>query len=100
MELGFWGFWGFGVLGVIQADSQYVINIFTRWIRGWVARGWLTADRKPVANREAIELIADRLAGRDVVWEHVKGHSGHPLNELVDSLARARATALRDAAAG
>jgi ribonuclease HI len=85
---------------LIQADSQYVINIFTRWIRGWMARGWLTADRKPVANREAIELIAERLAGRDVIFEHVKGHSGHPLNERVDALARAQATALRDAAAG
>jgi ribonuclease HI len=76
---------------LIQADSMYVINIFTRWLRGWVARGWLTAAKQPVSNRSAIELIAARLDGRDVAWEHVKGHSGHPLNEKVDSLARAQA---------
>ena len=51
------------------------------------------ASGAPIAMR-----IAERLAGRDVVFEHVKGHSGHPLNEVVDSLARAQATALKDAA--
>ena len=56
---------------LIQADSMYVINIFTKWLPGWRARGWLTAAKKPVLNREAIELIAERLAGRDVRWEHV-----------------------------
>lgn len=76
---------------LIQADSMYVINIFTRWLRGWVAKGWQTSAKKPVLNRQAIEMIADRLHGRDVKWEHVKGHSGHPLNEQVDSLARAQA---------
>lgn len=81
---------------LIQADSMYVINIFTRWLPSWRARGWLTAAKKPVLNREAIELIAERLAGRDVRWEHVKGHSGHPLNEQVDSLARAAAERIRD----
>jgi ribonuclease HI len=75
---------------LIQADSMYVINIFTRWLPGWVAKGWQTSAKKPVLNREAIELIAERLIGRDVKWEHVKGHSGHVLNEKVDQLARAQ----------
>jgi len=39
-------------------------------------------------------MIAERLEGRDVTWEHVKGHSGHPLNEQVDSLARAQSEAI------
>jgi ribonuclease HI len=83
---------------LIQADSMYVINIFTRWLSGWRAKGWKTAAKKPVLNREAIEMIADRLDGRDVRWEHVKGHSGHPLNELVDTLARTAAEQIRDQA--
>ena len=81
---------------LIQADSQYVINIFTKWIDVWRRRGWVNAERKPVANREAIEQIAALLAGRDVQWEHVRGHAGHPLNEFVDLRARAAATAVRD----
>ena len=83
---------------LIQADSMYVINCFTRWVKGWRANGWKTAAKKPVANQEAIEMIAELLAGRDVQWEHVKGHAGHALNELVDSLARAAAEKVRDAA--
>jgi ribonuclease HI len=83
---------------LIQADSMYVINIFTRWLKGWRAKGWQTSAKKPVLNREAIELIAQRLEGRDVRWEHVKGHSGHPLNERVDTLARTAAERIRDGA--
>lgn len=81
---------------LILADSQYVIRIFTEWIDGWRSRGWRTGDKKPVSNRPNIELVAGLLAGRDVEWEHVKGHAGHDLNELVDLRARAAATAIRE----
>jgi ribonuclease HI len=81
---------------LVQADSQYVIRIFTEWVDGWMARGWRTADRKPVGNRPNIELIVSLLDGRDIEWEHVRGHAGHDLNELVDKRARAAATAIRD----
>lgn len=79
----------------LQADSQYVINIFTEWLERWRKNGWRTADRKPVQNQRAIEHIADALVDRDVVWEHVKGHAGHPLNERVDTLARDAASAIK-----
>ncbi|MCW3159596.1 ribonuclease H family protein [Micropruina sonneratiae] len=80
---------------LIQADSMYVINTFTEWLHGWVARGWRTASKKPVQNRRAIELVATELNVRDVQWEHVKGHAGHALNEKVDLLARGEATQLQ-----
>lgn len=79
----------------IQADSQYVINAFTKWIGGWKRAGWMTSAKKPVANRQNIEMIADLLAGRDVTWEYVRGHNGHPLNEFVDVKARNAATAIQ-----
>lgn len=80
---------------LIQADSMYVINIFTQWLPSWLARGWRTAGRKPVQNRQAIEMIASQLEGRDIRWEHVKGHTGHRLNERVDSLARLEASRMQ-----
>lgn len=80
---------------LIQADSMYVISTFTEWLPGWIARGWRTSSKRPVQNRKAIEMIAAELEGRDVAWEHVKGHAGHPLNEKVDSLARREATLVR-----
>lgn len=76
---------------LIQADSMYVINIFTQWLPSWLASGWRTGAKKPVQNRQAIEMIASQLEGREIQWEHVKGHAGHLLNERVDSLARQEA---------
>lgn len=81
---------------LIQADSQYTINALTKWIHGWRRRNWQTTDRKPVKNQAAIVSIDELLAGRDVQWEYVRGHAGHPLNEFVDLRARAAATAVRD----
>lgn len=85
---------------LIQADSMYVINVFTEWLPGWIAKGWRTASKKPVQNRQAIEMIAAELETRDVSWEHVKGHAGHPLNEKVDTLARREATGVQSARTG
>jgi hypothetical protein len=33
-------------------DSQYVLKGMTEWLPGWKARGWRTAQRKPVLNVE------------------------------------------------
>lgn len=80
----------------ILADSQYVINTFTKWIFGWKRKGWKKADGSAVLNVELIQEIDTLLQGRNVTWEWVKGHSGHTLNEFVDEKARAAATAYRD----
>lgn len=80
---------------LIEADSRYVIDVFTQWLPGWIKNGWRTSGRKPVANREAIEATASLLEGRDVIWEHVYGHRGHALNEVVDRRARAAAEAVK-----
>lgn len=72
----------------IQTDSSYVINVFTQWLQGWIQSGWRTSAKRDVANRQSIEMIAALLDRRDVEWVHVKGHSGHPENELADQHAR------------
>lgn len=78
---------------VILCDSQYVINSVTQWMPGWKRRGWRKADGKPVLNRELLEALDAALVGRQVSFEWVKGHAGHPLNEAADDLARGAATA-------
>lgn len=75
----------------ILCDSQYVINSVTQWMPGWKRRGWRKADGKPVLNRELLEALDAALQGRDVRFEWVKGHAGHPLNEAADERARAAA---------
>ncbi len=77
---------------LIQADSTYVINVFTEWLPQWRERNMRTGAGKPVKNQDLIEQIDKLLAGRDIKWEWVRGHSGHALNETADRLAGHGAT--------
>jgi ribonuclease HI len=74
---------------VVVSDSTYVVNCFrNRWWKGWHARGWINSQKRPVANRDLWEpLVEVVLARGDVSFRWVKGHSGDPMNDLVDALA-------------
>lgn len=73
---------------LIQADSLYVIKTFTEWLPVWRQLNMRRPGGKEVAHRELIETIDGLLTGRDICWEKVKSHSGHPLNDMADCLAR------------
>lgn len=79
----------------ILCDSKYVIDSVTRWMPGWKRKGWRKSDGKPVLNRELLERIDRAMNGRNVQFEWVKGHAGHPLNEAADLRARAAATSFQ-----
>lgn len=73
----------------LHLDSEYVRKGITEWLPGWKARGWKTAERKPVKNddlwRRLDELVHNR--GHEIHWHWVRGHSGDPGNERADELA-------------
>ena len=73
----------------VVSDSTYVVNCFRdRWWQGWIARGWRNSAGKPVANQDLwVPLIELYRSRADVSMRWVKGHSGDPLNDLVDRLA-------------
>jgi len=74
----------------IRSDSTYVVNCFRdRWYEGWMRRGWKNSQRQPVANRDLWEPLIDMVLGRgdEITFSWVKGHSGDPMNDLVDRLA-------------
>ena len=73
----------------VVSDSTYVVNCFRdAWWKGWLARGWVTSAKKPVANRDLWEPLVTAVRERgDVSFRWVKGHSGDPMNDLVDRLA-------------
>ena len=77
----------------ILADSQYAINVVSKWRLGWKKRGWTKADKKPIKNLELIQEIDRAMEGRRVTFKWVKGHAGHRMNERADDLARACAEA-------
>ena len=68
-------------------DSQYVRQGITSWMSGWKARGWKTADRKPVKNEDLWRRLDEARNRHDVSWHWVKGHADDPLNHRVDALA-------------
>ena len=72
----------------VYTDSQYVQKGITEWIKGWKARGWKTAAKKPVKNVDLWLALDEAQAQHSVSWQWVKGHAGHPENERVDDLAR------------
>lgn len=73
----------------IWTDSSYVKNGITTWIHGWKKKGWKTAAGKPVKNQDLWMELDQLRVGREVDWQWVKGHSGHPGNEMADALANA-----------
>jgi ribonuclease HI len=79
----------------LYTDSQYLRQGITEWLRGWKARGWLTADKKPVKNQDLWERLDAANARHAVEWRWLKGHAGHELNERADELARQEVAALR-----
>lgn len=80
----------------ILADSQYVINTVTKWRHGWKRNGWRKSDRQPIKNLDLIQEIDRAVEGRDITFEWVKGHAGHELNEMADTLARSCAQAYKE----
>ena len=80
----------------LHTDSQYVRQGITEWMKGWKARGWKTADKKPVKNEDLWRQLDAARARHEVDWRWVKGHAGDPLNERADALARAGLKAARD----
>ncbi len=71
----------------VTTDSKYVQQGITEWIHNWKRNGWRTAAKKPVKNSDLWRELDELVSQHDVAWSWVKGHSGHPDNELADSLA-------------
>ena len=72
----------------VTTDSQYVKQGITTWLPAWKARGWRTADRKPVKNMDLWQRLETALTPHRVEWRWIRGHAGHPENERADALAR------------
>lgn len=72
---------------IITTDSTYVKNGITEWIHNWKMKGWKTANKKPVKNKEYWQQLDQEVSRHEITWVWVKGHSGHPENERADELA-------------
>jgi ribonuclease HI len=73
----------------VYTDSEYVRRGISEWLPAWKARGWRTAERKPVKNQDLWQRLDELNARHRIEWHWVPGHAGVPDNERVDRLANA-----------
>lgn len=71
----------------VYTDSEYVKRGITEWVQGWIKRGWRTASKKPVKNRDLWEALLAETPNHEITWEWVRGHDGNEYNERVDQMA-------------
>lgn len=79
----------------LTTDSTYVRDGVTQWMAKWERNGWRTAAGKPVKNKDLWQALGTQVQRHQVSWHWVKGHSGHPENELADALANKGIEGLR-----
>ena len=72
---------------VLHVDSSYVKDGITKWIDGWKAKNWRTANKQPVKNVDLWQALEEQIARHEIEWRWVKGHAGIEGNEKADQLA-------------
>jgi ribonuclease HI len=78
-------------------DSQYLKKGVNDWMPKWKRNGWLTADKKPVVNRDLWERLDMLVVRHQIEWVWTKGHATHTDNNRCDEMAQAAARQIRDA---
>lgn len=71
----------------LTTDSKYVRDGVTTWLPNWKKNNWRTSQKKPVKNQDLWERLEQETLRHVILWHWIKGHSGHPENELADQLA-------------
>lgn len=81
------GFSGSHLPVFVYSDSKYVVDGIKLWVPGWKSRGWKKADNKEPENLalwKELDQLTSSFQKIDFIW--VKGHAGHPQNELCDQM--------------
>jgi ribonuclease HI len=73
----------------VHSDSSYVINGITKWVKGWIKKGWVTSAKTQVENRDLWERLFALCQGKNIDWRYVGGHVGVAGNERCDRIATA-----------
>lgn len=78
----------------VVTDSRYIVDGMSKWLKGWMAKGWKTASGDPVKNQDLWQRLLAAAAPHQVSYHWIRGHTGHPENERCDALARAAISSL------
>lgn len=73
---------------ILTTDSKYVCDAINKgWAVSWKKNGWRKSDKKPALNHEMWDELLSLCEKHEVEFNWVKGHNGHPENEICDRLA-------------
>ncbi len=76
-----------GQRAVLHTDSKYVMDGVNEWLPNWKKRGWKTASKKQVKNKDLWQALDEAVARHEIDWRWVRGHDGNPGKEAADALA-------------
>lgn len=67
----------------IHTDSEFWINVLTKWAPGWAAKGWRKSGGE-IKNLDLVQELYHLYHTYPVKLVWVRGHVGTELNELAD----------------
>ena len=70
----------------IYTDSEFWINVITKWASGWAAKGWRKSGG-PIKNLELVQEAYELYNTSRATLTWVRGHAGHEFNEIADEWA-------------
>lgn len=71
----------------LYTDSQYLRQGMLSWMAQWKKKGWRNSKKEPVKNADLWQALDHLATQHEIHWHWVKGHAGHPENEIADELA-------------
>jgi len=70
----------------IFTDSEFWINVITKWAPGWEAKNWAKKGGE-IKNLEIVKEAHELYQNSEAILTWVRGHEGDPGNELADEWA-------------
>lgn len=71
----------------IHSDSEFWINVLTKWAPGWEKNGWKKKSKGEIQNLDIVKELYTLYKENDVELVWVRGHVGTEMNELADEWA-------------
>lgn len=76
----------------VFTDSNYVVKGVNEWLPDWIARGWKTASKKPVANRELWQQLQALINRHTVTFTWIPREQNAEADKLAQSARIAQST--------
>ena len=70
----------------IHTDSEFWINVITKWAPGWEQKGWKKKGGE-IKNLDIVQEVYPLYQQSQATLVWVRGHNGDELNELADEWA-------------